>query len=74
MTIFYLRANLWYVAMKIKPDLEVACVPPIQELTKDQKEEGEKRYWKQKNARAQRKKTDESNDVSCSNLLSILTE
>ena len=60
--------------MKIKPDLEVACVPPIQELTKDQKEEGEKRYWKQKNARAQRKKTDESNDVSYSNLLTILTE
>lgn len=56
-------ARLWYVPVKMQKDAGIGVVPPIDDLTVDQNSEGEQRYLSQKDARAHRKKNDDSNDL-----------
>eukprot|EP00794_Sanderia_malayensis_P015018 gene15018-16568_t len=57
------KARLWYVPAKLKPTPELDTVPDIEGLSEEQRLEGEKRYLKQKDARAHRKKNEDLNDL-----------
>ena len=52
------------MAVALQPTKKILDVPPIEDLTEEQLKEGEKRYLKQKQARAQGQKSNGSNDVS----------
>ncbi|XP_065061629.1 cytosolic acyl coenzyme A thioester hydrolase-like isoform X2 [Rhopilema esculentum] len=57
------QAYLWYVPVKLTPTPGLGNVPPIKDLTEDQLREGEKRYQKQKKARAHQKSKQDSNNL-----------
>ena len=63
------------MAVALQPTKKILDVPPIEDLTEEQMKEGEKRYLKQKQARAQGQGSKGSNDVSKTYIsLSCLTE
>lgn len=54
---------MWYVPFAVQPTKQIVEVPPIADLTEEQSREGERRYVKQKQSRAQ-KENGEADGVS----------